>query len=247
MRKYDFSFNLGEKGDSSILDTKKSAFKAAFPYTVPICAGFLFLGISYGFLMSSKGFPIIYPLCMSLLIFAGSMEFVTVNLLLSTFQPISAFLLALMVNARHIFYGISMLEKFKGTGKKKWYLIFGMCDESFSINCSAKIPEGIDQGWFLFFVTLLNHIYWVSGATIGAILGNIITFHTEGIEFVLTALFLVIFLNQWMETKRHTPALIGVAASLISLLIFGPDNFMIPAMLLILAVFLAIRKRVDNL
>ena len=122
-----------------------------------------------------------------------------------------------------------------------------MCDESFSINCSAKIPEGIDQGWFLFFVTLLNHIYWVSGATIGAILGNIITFHTEGIEFVLTALFLVIFLNQWMETKRHTPALIGVAASLISLLIFGPDNFMIPAMLLILAVFLAIRKRVDNL
>ncbi len=229
------------------MDTKKSAFKAAFPYTVPICAGFLFLGISYGFLMSSKGFPIIYPLCMSLLIFAGSMEFVTVNLLLSTFQPISAFLLALMVNARHIFYGISMLEKFKGTGKKKWYLIFGMCDESFSINCSAKIPEGIDQGWFLFFVTLLNHIYWVSGATIGAILGNIITFHTEGIEFVLTALFLVIFLNQWMETKRHTPALIGVAASLISLLIFGPDNFMIPAMLLILAVFLAIRKRVDNL
>ena len=238
---------IGEKGDSSILDTKKSAFKAAFPYTVPICAGFLFLGISYGFLMSSKGFPIIYPLCMSLLIFAGSMEFVTVNLLLSTFQPISAFLLALMVNARHIFYGISMLEKFKGTGKKKWYLIFGMCDESFSINCSAKIPEGIDQGWFLFFVTLLNHIYWVSGATIGAILGNIITFHTEGIEFVLTALFLVIFLNQWMETKRHTPALIGVAASLVSLLIFGPDNFMIPAMLLILAVFLAIRKRVDNL
>ncbi len=229
------------------MDTKKSAFKAAFPYTVPICAGFLFLGISYGFLMSSKGFPIIYPLCMSLLIFAGSMEFVTVNLLLSTFQPISAFLLALMVNARHIFYGISMLEKFKGTGKKKWYLIFGMCDESFSINCSAKIPEGIDQGWFLFFVTLLNHIYWVSGATIGAILGNIITFHTEGIEFVLTALFLVIFLNQWMETKRHTPALIGVAASLVSLLIFGPDNFMIPAMLLILAVFLAIRKRVDNL
>ncbi len=238
---------IGEKGDSSILDTKKSAFKAAFPYTVPICAGFLFLGISYGFLMSSKGFAIIYPLCMSLLIFAGSMEFVTVNLLLSTFQPISAFLLALMVNARHIFYGISMLEKFKGTGKKKWYLIFGMCDESFSINCSAKIPEGIDQGWFLFFVTLLNHIYWVSGATIGAILGNIITFHTEGIEFVLTALFLVIFLNQWMETKRHTPALIGVAASLVSLLIFGPDNFMIPAMLLILAVFLAIRKRVDNL
>ena len=148
---------------------KRKAFRAALPYTIPICVGFLFLGMSYGFLMKSQGFSVIYPMLMSLFIFAGSMEFVTVSLLLSAFQPFHAFVLALMVNARHPFYGISMLEKFKNTGWKKFYLIFGMCDESFTINCTVEPPEGVDRGWFMFFVTLLNHLYWVGdlGRTAG--------------------------------------------------------------------------------
>ena len=173
---------------------QKKALKAAFPYTLPICTGFLALGIAYGIYMNKSGFSFIYPMLMSLFIFAGSMEIVTVSLLLSAFDPLSAFLLTIMVNARHLFYGISMLEKYKNLGIKKWYLIFGMCDESFSINCSVIPPADVDHGWFMFFVTLLNHIYWVAGATIGGILGSCIKCSTKGIDFVLTALFVVIFL-----------------------------------------------------
>ena len=145
---------------------KRKAFKAALPYTLPICIGFIVLGMSYGFLMRSKGFPLIYPMLMSLFIFAGSMEFVTVNLLLSDFNPLHVFFLTLMVNARHIFYGISMLDKYKNCGWKKPYLIFGMCDETFTVNCAVTPPEDVDKGWFMFFITLLNQIYWVSGATL---------------------------------------------------------------------------------
>lgn len=222
---------------------RRNALRAAFPYTIPILAGFLFLGISYGLLMRTKGFSVIYPVCMSLFIFAGSMEFVTVNLLLSAFNPFAAFCLALMVNARHVFYGISMLDRFRNTGIKKFYLIYGMCDESLSINCSADIPEAIDRGWFMFFVTLLNHLYWVSGATIGALLGGLIPFDTQGIEFVLTALFLVIFMNQWLENRDHLPAVIGVGASAVCLLLFGSEGFILPSMALILFIFLLLRKK----
>ena len=212
---------------------KRKAFKAALPYTLPICIGFIVLGMSYGFLMRSKGFPLIYPMLMSLFIFAGSMEFVTVNLLLSDFNPLHVFFLTLMVNARHIFYGISMLDKYKNCGWKKPYLIFAMCDETFTVNCAVTRPEDVDKGWFMFFVTLLNQIYWVSGATLGALLGYIIHFDASGIEFVMTALFVVMFINQWEETKEHTPALMGLGCSLLCLLVFGSSNFIIPAMILI--------------
>lgn len=212
---------------------KRKAFKAALPYTLPICIGFIVLGMSYGFLMRSKGFPLIYPMLMSLFIFAGSMEFVTVNLLLSDFNPLHVFFLTLMVNARHIFYGISMLDKYKNCGWKKPYLIFAMCDETFTVNCAVTPPEDVDKGWFMFFVTLLNQIYWVSGATLGALLGYIIHFDASGIEFVMTALFVVMFINQWEETKEHTPALMGLGCSLLCLLVFGSSNFIIPAMILI--------------
>ncbi len=220
---------------------KRKAFKTALPYTLPICVGFLFLGMSYGFLMRSKGFSFLYPMFMSLFIFAGSMEFVTVNLLLSAFNPIHAFVLALMVNARHLFYGISMLKKYQNVGIKKWYLIYGMCDESFSINCTV-VPEGVDQGWFMFFVTLLNHIYWVTGATLGALLGYVIHFDTTGIEFVMTALFVVMFINQWEESEQHSFALAGVLCSLICLLLFGSETFILPAMAVIIVYFVITRK-----
>lgn len=213
------------------------AFKAAFPLTLPILAGFLFLGISYGFLMTSKGFPIIYPLAMSALIFAGSMEFVTVDLLLSTFNPLGALALTLMVNARHLFYGLAMLPQFRGTGWKKPYLIFGMCDETFALISSNKEPPGVDRGWFMFFITLLNQAYWVGGATAGAVLGNLARFDARGLEFVLTSMFTVLFVDQWLKTRTHSPAVIGLASSLVCLLVFGPDHFIIPSMVLIVAVF----------
>ena len=204
---------------------KKKAFKAAFPYTIPIGIGFLFLGMSYGFMMQSKGFSVWYPFFMSMFIFAGSMEFVTSNLLLSVFSPVAAFFLALMVNARHLFY-----------------LIFGMCDESFTVNCTVTPPDDVDRGWFMFFVNLLNQIYWVAAATAGALLGYVIHFDTTGIEFVMTALFVVMFLNQWEETKDHRPALVGLICSVICLLVFGSSNFIVPAMAFIIICFTAERK-----
>ena len=218
------------------------AMKAAFPYTIPIFAGFWFLGITYGVYMQVSGFSFWYPMLMSLTIFGGSLEFVAVSTLLSAFAPVQTLVVTLMLQARHLFYGIAMLDKFKGTGWKKVYLIFGMCDESFSINCSAEIPAGIDRGWFMFFVTLFNQIYWVTGATLGGLLGALIPFNTEGLDFAMTAMFVVIFLDQWRKEKRHAASLIGLGASLICLLIFGADNFLLPAMACILALLTLFRR-----
>lgn len=218
------------------------AFRTAFPYTVPIFAGFIFLGIAYGIYMNSLGFNAIYPILMSLFIFAGSMEFVAANLLLISFNPINALFLTLMVNARHLFYGISMLDKYRGIGKKKLYMIYGLCDESFSINGTVDVPKNVDKGWFMFFVTLLNHCYWVIGSAIGGIFGSLVKFNTEGLDFVMTALFVVIFIEQWMKEKKHHSALVGLGISTVSLLIFGGNHFIIPAMFAILGLLTLIRR-----
>ena len=223
----------------------KKAFATAFPYTIPIFAGFWFLGITYGIYMNVSGFSFWYPMLMSITIFAGSIEFVTVNMLLGAFNPLQAFAMTLMINARHLFYGISMLDKFRGVGRKKFYLIFGMCDESFSINYTADIPEDVDRGWFMFFVTLLNHFYWFSGATLGGIFGSLIHFDTEGLEFVMTAMFVVIFMEQWLKEKDHTSSVLGLVISVLCLIAFGADNFIIPAMLAILAVLSLLRRQLE--
>lgn len=224
----------------------RAALKAAFPHTIPIFAGFTFLGATYGIFMNVSGFPFWYPMLMSLTIFAGSMEFVAVNLLLGTFNPLQAFAMTLMINARHLFYGISLLEKYRGTGLKKLYLIFGMCDESFSINCTAEVPEGVDRGWFMFFVTLLNQLYWVCGATLGGIFGSLIRFNTEGLDFVMTAMFVVIFLEQWLKEKSHLSSLLGLGLSALCLAAFGPDQFMLPAMAAILGGLLLLRNVIEK-
>ena len=224
----------------------KKALYAAFPNTIPILAGFLFLGMTYGIYMNVSGFSFWYPCLMSLTIFAGSVEFVAVNLLLGAFHPIQALAMTLMLNARHLFYGISMLDRFRGLGLKKIYLIFGMCDETFSINYTAEIPPDVDRGWFMFFVTLLNHLYWFAGATLGGIFGSFITFNTEGLDFVMTAMFVVIFLEQWLKEKRHESSLLGIGLSVLSLIAFGADGFLIPAMLSILAVLTLLRKPLEK-
>lgn len=222
------------------------ALRAAFPHTIPIMTGFLFLGMTYGIYMNVSGFSFWYPMFMSMTIFAGSMEFVTVNLLLGAFHPMQALWMTLMINARHLFYGISMLDKYKGTGFKKLYLIFGMCDESFSINYMADIPEDVDKGWFMTWVTVLNQFYWVLGATLGGIFGSFIVFNTEGLEFVMTALFVVIFLEQWLKEKNHTSAIFGIVISVICLIFFGKEDFIIPAMLGILGVMTLLRKPLEK-
>lgn len=231
-----------------VMSRCKEALKLAFPRTIPILAGFLFLGMSYGFIMREAGFSMIYPIVTSAAVFAGSLEFLFVEILRSPFNPMLIFFLTVMVNARHIFYGLSMLDKFKNTGWKKYILIFGLCDESFSINCDVKLPPHIDKGWFMLHITWLNYIYWVGGATIGAILSNFISIQIKGLDFVLTALFLVIFMEQWLTQKNHTPAIAGLVCSIISFLIFRnilprPDYFVVPAMALMLVVFAILRKR----
>ena len=222
------------------------ALKAAFPHTIPIMTGFLFLGMTYGIYMNVSGFSFWYPMLMSMTIFAGSMEFVTVNMLLGAFHPLQALSMTLMINARHLFYGISMLDKYKGTGLKKLYLIFGMCDESFSINYTAEIPEDVDKGWFMMWVTVLNQFYWVLGSTLGGIFGSFIHFNTEGLDFVMTALFVVIFLEQWMKEKNYTNAIVGLVISVLCLILFGKDDFIIPAMLGILGVLTLLRKPLEK-
>ena len=224
----------------------KKAFKCAFPYTIPIFAGFWFLGLTYGIYMNVNGFSFLYPMLMSLTIFAGSIEFIAVNMLVDAFDPLQAFAMTLMINARHLFYGIAMLDRFRGMGWKKIYLIFGMCDESFSINYTADIPEDVDRGWFMFFVTLLNHFYWFSGATLGGIFGSFLHFSTEGLDFVMTAMFVVIFLEQWLKEKNHVSAICGLVVSLLCLILFGADQFMVPAMLAILGVLTLLRKPLEK-
>lgn len=226
--------------------TIRRAARFAFPHTIPIFAGFWFLGLTYGIYMNVSGFSFLYPALMSLTIFGGSLEFVAVEMLLSPFAPLQTLAMTLMIQARHLFYGISMLDRMKGLGLKKIYLIFGMCDESFSINYSARIPEDVDRGWFMFFVTLFNQLYWFTGATLGGILGSFISFNTEGLEFVMTAMFVVIFLEQWLKEKKHYTAVIGLAVSAVCLLIFGPDSFMIPTMLCILFLLTVFRQPIER-
>ena len=222
---------------------KKKALLAAFPHTIPILVGFLFVGVSYGLLMKSQGFPLIYPLLMGIIIFAGSMQFVTVGLLLAPFNPFYAFFLTLMVNARHLFYGVSMLDKYRDAGPMKPYLIYGLIDESFSLNCAVSAPEGVDQNWFYFFVSLLNHIYWLLGSCLGSLLGDIIHIDTTGIDFVMTALFVVLFINQWKEADDHRPALAGLGCTALSLFVFGSEHFMLPAMGGIVVFFLWLMRK----
>ena len=225
---------------------RRKALKAAFPCTIPIMTGFIFLGAAYGIYMNASGFSFVYPLFMSMLIYGGSLEFVAVEMLLSPFAPLQVFIMALLIQARHLFYGISMLDKFRGTGWKKFYLIYGMCDETFSVNYTADIPEDVDCGWFMFFVTLLNQFYWVASATTGGIIGSLLKINTDGISFVMTAMFVVIFMDQWLKEDQHLSSLIGLGVSLICLLIFGVDSFMIPTMITIVVLLTVLRHRLER-
>ena len=224
----------------------RKALKAAFPHTVPILTGFLFLGMTYGIYARSLGFGFLYPTLMAVTVFAGSAEFALAGMLTGPFDPLGAFLMILMINARHLFYGISMRDKYRNLGWKTLYLIFGLCDESFSVNCVTSVPEGVDRGWFYFFVTLLNQLYWISGAALGGLFGSLLHFNTKGLDFVMTAMFVVIFMNQWRKDRSHDSAVLGLAASVLCLMLFGPDRFILPSMALILLGLTLLRRPIEG-
>ncbi|MFT4144955.1 MAG: AzlC family ABC transporter permease [Mobilitalea sp.] len=224
------------------LHDKKAALKAAFPLTIPVFTGYMVLGATFGILMNSNGFSLLWIMVSSLLVYAGSMQFLTLELLALSFNPAGALLMTLAVNARHIFYGISVLDIYRGMGKLKPYLIFSLTDETFSIICSAKVPENVDRKWFYFFISSLDHLYWIVGSLLGGIIGSMLTINTKGIDFVLTALFVVILVNQWMEVRNHLPAIIGIIGAIVCRLLIGPDNFIIPTMFVIL-VFVTVFKK----
>lgn len=217
---------------------KKNALRAAFPQTLPVLAGYLFLGFAYGVLMRHSGFSVPWAVGMSLFVYAGSMQYAAVPVLTGAFDPLGAFLLSVMVNARHVFYGISMLGPYRRAGKWAPYLIFSLTDETFSVNVAAKMPPGADATAFYAAASVLDHAYWVGATALGAALGGVLTLDVKGIEFVMTALFVTIFTDQWLHTKRHGPALVGLAGAVVCLGIFGAESFMLPAMALITGVLL---------
>jgi len=228
---------------------RRKAFKAALPYTLPVFMGYLFLGIAFGVLLSSKGYHAGWALLMSTTVYAGSMQFVAIDLLTSPFNLINALIVTLTVNARHLFYGLSMLDKFKISGKLKPYMIFSLTDETYSLLCSTEPPEGINKKWFMFFVAILDQSYWILGGLIGNAAGTVFTFDPTGIDFAMTALFIVIFVEQWEGTKQHIPALLGLGITMICLVVFGTENFIIFSMLGIFLCLTLLRSRLatDNL
>lgn len=215
----------------------------AFYTSLPVLAGYLVLGIGFGILLRAAGYGALWAFAMSACIYAGSMQYVGVGLLTGGASILTTAFTTLMVNARHLFYSISMIDRYKDAGKFKPYLIFALTDETYSLLCDGNVPEGVDADLFRFLVSLFNHCYWVTGSVVGSLLGAVIPFSTKGIEFAMTALFLSSFTEQWIANQDHIPAVTGVVSTLLCLLLFGPERFLIPAMLLITFVLTLARKR----
>ena len=224
----------------------KTAFKKAFPYTIPVLTGYLFIGIAFGVMFAQKGYSFLWAMLMSLLVYAGSGQYLAVNFFVPGISFLQVIFMTLMVNIRHIFYGISLLEKFNNMEKKRWYMIFGLTDETYSLLCTTKIPDGVEEEKFLFAISLMDQSYWVLGSAIGGLAGTLIPFNSEGIDFAMTALFVVIFVEQWMEKENRIPEIIGVAAAAICLKIFGADSFVLPSMLVIVLILLVSRTRLER-
>ena len=216
---------------------------AAFPHTVPVLTGYLVLGVAYGVLMQAKGYGAIWAFLMSAVAFCGSMQFVAITLLTGAFDPVGAFLMSLMVNARHLFYGVSMLGKYRGMGWAKVPLVYTLSDETFSIVSSVEPPEGMRARDFYLAVSALDYIYWVGGSVLGALAGKFIRFDTTGLDFALTGLFVVLFIEQVKNPENRRSGVIGLACTVAALAVFGADKLVIPAMILVLVVLLLGRKK----
>ena len=220
----------------------RKLLRKAFLDTVPVMTGYLVLGIGFGILLLQNGYGFWWSLAMSAFIYAGSMQYLTVSLLTGGASLLTAALTTLMVNARHLFYGISMVESYQGSGRKKPYLIFALTDETYSLVSNVQVPEDVNRHSYCFLVSLLDQCYWVAGCVLGSLLGSVLPINFEGIDFALTALFVTVFVDQWLSTKNHWPAIIGVMSTAICLLLFGSDIFLIPSMVLIALLLTVSRK-----
>jgi len=222
------------------------ALKDAFPYTIPVLTGYLFMGAAFGVMFADMGYNVLWAILVSTVVYAGSGQYLAVNFFVPGFSLIQAALLTIMVNIRHVFYGLSLGGRYNRFGRKRWYMIFGLTDETYSLVCTTKVSEGVDEEDFVFSITLLDHIYWVVGAAMGSLLATTVRFNSQGIEFAMTALFLVMFIEMWCRRSNRLPELIGVLCALVCLIVFGADSFVLPAMLLMIAVILLGRKRIES-
>lgn len=222
------------------------AFQAAFPFTIPVMTGYLFIGIAFGVMYQEKGYNFLWAILMSVMVYAGSGQYLAVNFFVPGVNFLQVIFLEFMVNVRHIFYGLSLLERFHNMGKKKLYMIFSLTDETYSLFFITKVPKGIDERKFLFAIAALDQVYWIVGSAIGALAGSVIPFNTKGIDFAMTALFVVIFVEQWLTSKNHIPALTGLGAGVVCLLLFGCDNFILPTMICVMVILLSCRKCMDE-
>lgn len=225
------------------ISPQRAALRAAFPATIPVLTGYLCIGIAFGLLMSTSGYNALWALLLSAVCYSGGMQFVTISLLTAGFDPIQALLMSVMVNARHAFYGLSMLEKYRGTGWARPFLIFSLTDETFSLVSTLEPPEDVTRRDFYFWISLLDYLYWLAGSALGGLIGGLLTFDTTGLDFALTALFIVLLLEQWSKRENRPAALIGMGGAALSLALFGADNMVIPAMLMILIALLGGRKK----
>ena len=220
--------------------------RKAFLTSLPVMAGYVVLGIGFGILLRNAGFGLPWAFAMAVAIYAGSMQYVGVGLLAGGAGIVTTILTTVMVNARHLFYSISMIDRYKNAGKYKPYLIFALTDETYSLLCSGETPDGEHADLYRFLVSLFNQLYWITGCVLGSLLGAILPFPSTGIEFSMTALFIASFTEQWIRSRDHLPALTGLLSTLLCLLLFGPENFLIPAMLLITFVLTLLRGRLGR-
>ena len=225
---------------------KKETIRQAFYKSVPVMAGYIVLGIGFGILLRNAGYGVLWAASMSLFIYAGSMQYVGVGLLTGGASVITTIITTIMVNARHLFYSISMVDKYKDAGKFKPYMIFALTDETYTLLCDGKAPEGTEPNLYRFLVSFFNQCYWVTGSVVGSLIGGVLPFSTAGIEFSMTALFIASFTEQWLTTKDHIPAMTGLLSTLLCLVVFGSENFLIPAMLLITLILTLLRKREEG-
>lgn len=228
------------------MKSKSTAIKYAFKQSVPVMAGYVVLGVGFGIILAAKGYGFIWAFVMSLTIYAGSMQYVAVDLLSGGASLITTAVMTLMVNARHLFYGISMLNKYKNLGRFKPYCVFALTDETFSLVCGDNIPENVDNKLYYFALSLMNQCYWIIGCTLGGIIGAYLPFNSAGVEFSMTALFVVVFIDQWRSAKSHISAVIGLVSSLVCLALFGADRFIIPSMIMITVVLCIAQRWIDN-
>lgn len=227
------------------MDKNSGCLNKAFLATVPVMAGYVVLGIGFGMLLRTRGYGVLWAIAMSVFIFAGSMQYVAIDLLTGEMSLLATALTTIAVNARHLFYGISMVDKYK-VQKKKYFLFWTLTDETYSLVCSDEPEKSGNPSKYYVYVSLFDYSYWVLGSVLGSLLGEVIPFSMEGIDFSLTALFLTVFVEQWLSTKNHLAAIVGVGASVLCLVLFGSDNFLIPAMVLI-AVMLILLKRKEGI